>query len=41
MHLADFMGKTGIEEDTLGSGSLAGINMGHDAYIARIFKEFV
>ncbi len=34
MHLADLVGKTGIEEDTLGRCGLAGIDVGHDADVS-------
>ena len=40
MNLTDFVGKTGVEEDTLGGCGFTGVNMGHDADIAGIF-EFV
>ena len=37
MHLTDLVGKTGIEKDTLGSSGLTGIDVSHNADIARIF----
>ncbi len=38
MHLADFMRQAGVEQNALRSGGLAGINVSHNADIARIFK---
>ena len=35
VHLTDFVGQTGVEKDTFGSGSFAGIDVGHDADISR------
>jgi hypothetical protein len=36
MDLADFVRNSGIEEDPLRGGRLPGINVGHDADIARL-----
>ena len=38
MNLADLVSDTRVEEYTLGGGRLAGIDVGHDADVARIFK---
>jgi hypothetical protein len=34
MDLADLVGDAGVEEDALGRGRLAGIDVGHDAEVA-------
>ena len=36
VHLADLVGLAGVEEDPLGRGRLAGIDVGHDAEIAVV-----
>ena len=41
VHLADLVGQAGVEEDTLRSGGFTGIDVGHDADVAGIFKLFV
>ena len=41
MHLTDFVSQTGIEEDTLRSSGLTGIDVSHDADVTSIFKMFV
>ncbi len=41
VHLADFVCQAGVEEDTLGSGGFAGIDVSHDADIAGILEKFV
>ncbi len=41
VHFTDFVSKTGVEKDTLGGSGLTGIDMSHNADIARIFKLFV
>ncbi len=41
VNLADLVCQTGIEEDTLGSSCLAGVDVGHNADIAGKFEEFV
>ncbi len=41
VHLADFVRKACVEQDTFGGGSLAGVDVGHNADVAGIFKEFV
>jgi hypothetical protein len=33
--------QTGVEEDALGCGGLTGVDVSHDADVARIFKMFV
>ena len=38
MGLADLVVLTGVEQNTLGSGGLAGINVGHDADIADVVE---
>ncbi len=37
VHLADFVGKAGVEQDTLRCGGLTGIDVSHDADIAGKF----
>jgi len=37
MHFADLVVDAGVEEDPLGGGGFAGIDMGHDADIAHPF----
>jgi hypothetical protein len=34
MHLAQFMADAGVEQDALGGGGLAGVDMGADADVA-------
>ena len=41
VHLADFVGKAGVEQNTLRCGGLTGIDVGHDTDIAGKFKMFV
>ncbi len=41
MHLADLVGKTGIEENTFRSGGFTGIDVSHDTDVAGIFKIVV
>ena len=41
MHLADLVGKTGIEEDTLRSSGFSGIDVSHDADVSCEFKLVV
>ena len=41
MYLTDFVGETGVEKDALRSSCLTGVDVGHDADVARIFKMFV
>ena len=41
VHLTDFVSQAGIKKDALRSSSLAGIDVGHDADIAGIFKFVV
>src|SRR5208282_2666469 len=39
VHLADLVVDAGVEEHALGSGGLAGIDVGHDADIAHPFYQ--
>src|SRR5690606_21217113 len=38
VHLADLVGQAGVEENALGRGGLAGIDVRHDADVARVFE---
>ena len=38
VNLADLVGLAGVVEDALGRGGLAGIDVGHDADVASVFK---
>ena len=41
MNLADFVGEAGVEEDALRGGGFTGIDVGHDAEVARKSEMFV
>ncbi len=38
MNLADFVGNTGVKQNTLGNGGFSGVNVSDDAYIAHPFN---
>ena len=38
VHLADLVGPAGVEEDALGRGGLARVDVGHDPDVAGLFE---